>query len=83
MNMVRKLHHTHYRVNDLEASAKFYKEILGLCRGAIKTRKVCAIKTGIMRGRPMFCLMHAATGTQSVLASAEDRALRGRNPSAA
>jgi hypothetical protein len=31
----------------------------------------------------MFCLRHAATGTQSVLASAEDRALRGRNPSAA
>lgn len=30
MNMVRKLHHTRYRVNDLEISVKFYKEILGL-----------------------------------------------------
>lgn len=30
MNTVRKLHHTRYRVNDLEASVKFYKEILGL-----------------------------------------------------
>jgi len=30
MNIVRKLHHTRYRVNDLEASVKFYKEILGL-----------------------------------------------------
>jgi len=30
MNIVRKLHHTRYRVNDLETSVKFYKEILGL-----------------------------------------------------
>ena len=30
MNIVRKLHHTRYRVNHLEASVKFYREILGL-----------------------------------------------------
>ncbi|MCD6339300.1 MAG: VOC family protein, partial [Verrucomicrobia bacterium] len=28
--MVRKLHHTRYRVNDLERSVRFYKEVLGL-----------------------------------------------------
>lgn len=27
---VRKLHHTRYRVNDLETSVTFYKEVLGL-----------------------------------------------------
>jgi lactoylglutathione lyase len=27
---VRKLHHTRYRVNDLEQTVKFYKEVLGL-----------------------------------------------------
>ena len=27
---VKKLHHTRYRLNDLEKSAKFYKEVLGL-----------------------------------------------------
>src|SRR4026209_2646795 len=27
---VRKLHHTRYRLNDLEKSVKFYKEVLGL-----------------------------------------------------
>ncbi|HAV64112.1 MAG TPA: glyoxalase [Verrucomicrobiales bacterium] len=27
---VRKLHHTRYRVNDLEKSVKFYREVLGL-----------------------------------------------------
>jgi lactoylglutathione lyase len=30
MAHVRKLHHTRYRLNDLENSVKFYKEILGL-----------------------------------------------------
>jgi lactoylglutathione lyase len=30
MNRVRKLLHTRYRVNDLEKSVTFYKEILGL-----------------------------------------------------
>jgi len=28
--VVRKLHHTRYRVNDLERSVRFYKEVLGL-----------------------------------------------------
>jgi lactoylglutathione lyase len=27
---VRKLHHTRYRVNDLERTVKFYREVLGL-----------------------------------------------------
>lgn len=27
---VRKLHHTRYRVNDLETTVKFYKDVLGL-----------------------------------------------------
>jgi len=30
MNKVKKLLHTRYRVNDLEATTKFYKEVLGL-----------------------------------------------------
>lgn len=30
MNKARKLLHTRYRVNDLERTVKFYKEILGL-----------------------------------------------------
>ena len=30
MNKVRKLHHTRYRLNDLETSVKFYREVLGL-----------------------------------------------------
>ena len=30
MNKVRKLLHTRYRLNDLERSVKFYKEVLGL-----------------------------------------------------
>jgi lactoylglutathione lyase len=30
MNKVKKLLHTRYRVNDLERTAKFYKEVLGL-----------------------------------------------------
>ena len=30
MAHVRKLHHTRYRLNDLENSVKFYKDILGL-----------------------------------------------------
>ena len=30
MNKVKKLLHTRYRVNDLEKTAKFYKEVLGL-----------------------------------------------------
>jgi len=30
MSKVRKLLHTRYRVNDLERTVKFYKEILGL-----------------------------------------------------
>ena len=30
MPKVRRLHHTRYRLNDLENSVKFYKEILGL-----------------------------------------------------
>jgi lactoylglutathione lyase len=30
MNKVKKLLHTRYRVNDLEQTAKFYKEVLGL-----------------------------------------------------
>jgi len=30
MNKVKKLHHTRYRLNDLEKSVKFYKEVLGL-----------------------------------------------------
>jgi len=30
MNKVRKLLHTRYRVNDLEKSVKFYREVLGL-----------------------------------------------------
>ncbi|MBI3851257.1 MAG: VOC family protein [Verrucomicrobia bacterium] len=30
MHKVRKIHHTRYRLNDLEKSVKFYKEVLGL-----------------------------------------------------
>jgi lactoylglutathione lyase len=30
MNRVKKLLHTRYRLNDLEKSVKFYKEVLGL-----------------------------------------------------
>ena len=30
MSIVNKLHHTRYRVTDLDASIKFYKEVLGL-----------------------------------------------------
>ncbi|MGC8990540.1 MAG: VOC family protein, partial [Verrucomicrobiia bacterium] len=30
MNRVRRLLHTRYRVNDLEQSVRFYREILGL-----------------------------------------------------
>jgi lactoylglutathione lyase len=30
MNKVRKLLHTRYRVNDLERTVKFYKDVLGL-----------------------------------------------------
>jgi lactoylglutathione lyase len=30
MNKVKKLLHTRYRVNDLERTVKFYKEVLGL-----------------------------------------------------
>ena len=30
MTTVKKLHHTRYRVNDLERAAKFYREVLGL-----------------------------------------------------
>jgi lactoylglutathione lyase len=30
MNKVKKLLHTRYRVNDLEKTVKFYKEVLGL-----------------------------------------------------
>jgi len=30
MNKVRKLLHTRYRVNDLEKTVRFYKEVLGL-----------------------------------------------------
>jgi lactoylglutathione lyase len=30
MSNVKKLHHTRYRLNDLEKSVKFYKEVLGL-----------------------------------------------------
>ncbi len=30
MSIVRRLDHTRYRVNDLEKSVKFYKEVLGL-----------------------------------------------------
>ena len=30
MNIVRKLLHTRYRLNDLEKSVKFYKDVLGL-----------------------------------------------------
>ena len=30
MNTVKKLHHTRYRVDDLERTVKFYREVLGL-----------------------------------------------------
>ena len=30
MNKVKKLHHTRYRLNDLEKSVQFYKDVLGL-----------------------------------------------------
>ncbi|MBI4658907.1 MAG: VOC family protein [Verrucomicrobia bacterium] len=30
MKSVRRLHHTRYRVNDLETTVKFYREVLGL-----------------------------------------------------
>ncbi len=30
MSKVKRLHHTRYRLNDLEKSAKFYREVLGL-----------------------------------------------------
>ncbi len=30
MSIVRRLDHTRYRVNDLEKSVKFYKEVIGL-----------------------------------------------------
>ncbi len=53
------------------------------CRGAGKTGEGCASKTGIMRETRWFSLRGRVAEAQSVLASAEDRALRGRNPSAA
>jgi hypothetical protein len=52
------------------------------CRGAIKAGVVCAIKTGILRSPGLFCLSRSGSGTQPVSASAEDKALRGRNLSA-
>lgn len=30
MSIVRKLHHTRYRVNDIDKTVKFYKRVLGL-----------------------------------------------------
>ncbi len=30
MNTARRLHHTRYRVNDLERTVQFYREVLGL-----------------------------------------------------
>ena len=52
------------------------------CRGAIKTGQSRAIKTGIMLSEIEFCLATPVVGTETGLASAEDRALRGRNLSA-
>ena len=53
-------------------------------RGIYGTLSCCgAIKTGIITGQPRFCLLDVTTGPQSHPASAEDRALRGRNLSAA
>ena len=52
------------------------------CRGAIKRGKVCAIKTGILRVASDFCLSVWIGVNKTRLASAEDRALRGRNLSA-
>jgi hypothetical protein len=52
------------------------------CRGAIKTGKVRAIKTGIFRVASGFFLRDLVVGIETLIASAEDRALRGRNLSA-
>jgi hypothetical protein len=52
------------------------------CRGAIKTREGCAIKVRMMRVTELFCLRPPVANMQNIPASAEDRALRGRNLSA-
>ena len=52
------------------------------CRGAIKTGHPCAIKTGIMMSPGRILLRCAGAGTEPDAASAEDKALRGRNLSA-
>ena len=35
MNTVKRLHHTRYRVDDLERTVKFYRDVLGL----VETRR--------------------------------------------
>ncbi len=52
------------------------------CRGANKTGQVCAIKSGIMRIHRSSELLSLAEGAETQPALAQDRALRGRNPSA-
>ena len=52
------------------------------CRGAIKSGRICAIKSGIVQSQSCFCLLLWCFGTKNECAYAEDRALRGRNPSA-
>ena len=54
-----------------------------LCRGANKVREGCANKVGMMRVVLVICLKGVAVPRQRIFASAEDKALRGRNLSAA
>jgi hypothetical protein len=52
------------------------------CRGAIKTGKARAIKVGILWITDGFFLPKDSVVLETCVASAEDRALRGRNLSA-
>jgi hypothetical protein len=52
------------------------------CRGAIKVREDCANKVGMIGVVLLICLKSGVVQRQRILASAEDRALRGRNLSA-
>ena len=63
----------------LSAFADYRQSVIFFCRGAIKRGKVCAIKTGILRVASDFCLSVWIGVNETRLASAEDRALRGRN----
>jgi hypothetical protein len=67
---------------DGENFGRLAHKIITLCRGAIKTGKVCAIKIGILQVTDGICLRDRPVGIETLFASAEDRALRGRNLSA-